>query len=67
MKKKRVRRKGAEAWGPAESVGHLGQRFVRLGEALQDGDTTLRDLVTLAMNCGFTLSIRIRPIDTRGV
>lgn len=40
----------------------LGQRYAAFGQALQSRDTTIRDLVALAEECGLAVQIRVlRP------
>lgn len=39
-------------------IGDLGQRLVRLGQALQEGSTTVGDLARLATACGIKLHMR---------
>lgn len=45
--------------------GDLGQRLVRLGQALQEGSTTVGDLTRLATACGIKLHMRV-VADTEG-
>ena len=46
---------------PAEDAEELGERFIKLGEALQDDNTKLRDLVGLSMSCGLILKFFLTP------
>jgi len=43
----------------------LGKRFVVLGRALQDSDSTMDELVSLAFDCGVQLEFRITPIESK--
>jgi hypothetical protein len=43
----------------------LGKRFVVLGRALQDDDSTMDELVTLAHDCGVQLEFRITPVEPK--
>ena len=42
-------------------LNELGKRFIALGRALQDDDSTIDELVGLAMDCGVQLEFRIVP------
>lgn len=46
---------------PPKDVAEYGERFIRLGEALQDENTKLRDLFDLALSIGFVLRFSITP------
>jgi hypothetical protein len=41
----------------------LGGRFIALGQALNNPDSTLRDLVSLAYDCGLIFSVRVEARD----
>ena len=44
---------------PPPCMEEYGKRFVRLGEAFQDGNTTIRDLMELSWSCGLILRLVI--------
>lgn len=54
-----------QASKPRNEFGDLGQRLVRLGQALQEGSTTVGDLTRLATACGIKLHMRV-VADTEG-
>ncbi len=41
----------------------LGEKFVRLGELLQDENSTIRDIATAALDCWLKLEFRLRSED----
>ena len=43
--------------GPPEGIEEYGQRFVSLGEALQDDNTQIGDLYNLSKSCGLKLKL----------
>lgn len=58
--KKKTKQKPS-IFGPPKDMDEYGKRFVRLGEALQDENTKLRDLSDLSLSCGFVLRFSITP------
>lgn len=49
------------------NLNELGRKFVALGRALQDDDSTIDELVGLAMDCGIQLEFRISPMKPKEV
>ena len=43
------------------ALDELGKKFVALGRAMQDHDTTLTELCGLAFDCGLRMDFRIVP------
>lgn len=58
--KKKTKRKPV-ILDPPKDLEEYGERFIRLGEALQDENTTLRDLTELSSSVGLLLRLSITP------
>lgn len=50
---------------PPKDLDEFGKRLVRLGEALQDENTLLRDLCDLSSSCGLLLNFLLIPKRTK--
>ena len=46
---------------PPKDCKEYGERFIRLGEALQDDNIKLHDLRDLSLSCGLILSFFLTP------
>ncbi len=46
---------------PPKDITELGERFIILGEALQDDNTKLQDLRKLSLSCGLILKFSMLP------
>ena len=44
-----------------KTIEEYGERLVRLGEALQDENTKIRNLMELSLSCGLILSFSLVP------
>ena len=59
--KKKSRLKSSPPLEPPQSFAELGDRFVKLGTAMQNPDSKIRDIAGLALSAGLELNFQIRP------